>query len=143
MHATLVRSARKAWRRHLDAEWKIPGPQLGCLLVLLLTITTTPTGSRHPLALDATRAAATERRVERIVDVLLAVSTHEEGGDVHNLLAHADVALLDQHTRVVNRLCEAELEHDGLETALEENLGGEREHVIELVLGLVLLSEGE
>ena len=75
--------------------------------------------------------------------MLLAVSTHEEGGGVHNLLAHADVALLDQHTRVVNRLCEAELEHDGLETALEENLGGEREHVIELVLGLVLLSEGE
>lgn len=26
LHATLVRSARKAWRRHLDAAWKIPRP---------------------------------------------------------------------------------------------------------------------
>jgi len=74
--------------------------------------------------------------------VLLAVGAHEEGGNVHDLLADANVALLDQHARVVNRLGEAELEHDRLETALEESLGVEREHVIELVLGLVLLRGG-
>ena len=75
--------------------------------------------------------------------MLLAVGAHEEGGNVHDLLADANVALLDQHARVVNRLGEAELEHDRLETALEESLGVEREHVIELVLGLVLLRGGE
>ena len=75
--------------------------------------------------------------------MLLGVDANVEGGDVHELLADANVALLDQHARVVNRLGEAELEHDRLETALEESLGVEREHVIELVLGLVLLSEGE
>lgn len=74
--------------------------------------------------------------------MLLAVGAHEEGGNVHDLLADANVALLDQHARVVNRLGEAELEHDRLETALEESLGVEREHVIELVLGLVLLRGG-
>ena len=47
----------------------------------------------------------------------------------------------DQHARVVHRLGEAELEHEGLQ-ALKERVRGEREHVIELVLGLVLLEVG-
>jgi hypothetical protein len=38
----------------------------------------------------------------------------------------------------VHRLGEAELEHQGLQTALEESLGVEREDVIELVLGFIL-----
>jgi hypothetical protein len=44
---------------------------------------------------------------------------------------------------VVHRLGEAELEHERLEAALEERVRVEREHVIELVLGLVLLRGGE
>jgi hypothetical protein len=36
--------------------------------------------------------------------VLLAVNAHHEAGDVDHLLAHADVALADQHTRVVDAL---------------------------------------
>ena len=46
-----------------------------------------------------------------------------------------------RHARVVHRLGEAELEHERLEAALEERVRVEREHVIELVLGLVLLRE--
>lgn len=111
------------------------------LLILLLVVTTTPTGSRLPLALDATRAAAAEGRVERKVNVLLAIGAHEEGGHVHDLLSDADVALADEHAGVVHRLGEAELEHEGLEAALEERLSVEREDVIELVLGLVLRRE--
>jgi hypothetical protein len=40
---------------------------------------------------------------------------------------------------MVHRLGEAELEHQGLQAALQEGLGVERQDVIQLVLGLVLL----
>ena len=43
----------------------------------------------------------------------------------------------DQDARVVDRLGEAELEDLGLQAALEEVGGFEREHVIELHLGLI------
>ena len=75
--------------------------------------------------------------------MLLAVSTHEEGGDVHNLLAHADVPLADEHARVVDRLGEAELEDLGLQAALEEVGGLERQHVVELRLLLVEHAEAQ
>jgi len=78
------------------------------LLVVLLVVVATPTTrARQPLALHAARAAAAERRLEREVDVLLAVRADEEGGHVDDLLADADVALADQHARVVHRLGQA------------------------------------
>ena len=40
------------------------------------------------LPLDAARASAAEGAVQSEVDVLLAVYTDEEGGHIHNLLAH-------------------------------------------------------
>ena len=61
---------------------------------------------------------------------------HEEGGDVHESLPDADVTLTDQHTRVVHRLRELHLVDHGLESSLEEVLGLESEHVIELELVL-------
>jgi hypothetical protein len=39
--------------------------------------------------------------------VLLAVHAHHEAGDVDDLLAHADVALADEHARVVDALGQA------------------------------------
>lgn len=48
-----------------------------------------------------------------------------------------DVSLADQHTRVVDRLREAGLEDLGLETALQEILDLERQHVIETHTRLV------
>ena len=112
------------------------------LLILLLVVTTTPTGSRHPLALDATRAASAKGRVERKVNVLLALGTDEERRHIHDLLADADVALANEHASVVHRLGEAKLEHKSLQAALKEGLSVERKNVIELVLGLVLLQRG-
>jgi hypothetical protein len=44
------------------------------------------------------------------------------------------VALADEHARVVDRLGEALLEHERLQAALEEVLGRQRQHIIELVL---------
>ena len=52
------------------------------------------------------------------------------------LLPDADVSLSDQHSGVVNRLGESELEHLGLEPPLHEVLGLESQHVVELHLVL-------
>ena len=69
--------------------------------------------------------------------MLLGVQADHEGGDVDDLLADADVTLLDQDTSVVNRLGKAKLVHAGLETALKEILDLKGKDVIELHAGLV------
>lgn len=48
-----------------------------------------------------------------------------------------DVALPDEDARVMDGLCEAQLEDQGLQTALQEVGGREGQHVIQLVLRLV------
>lgn len=68
-------------------------------------------------------------------DLLLGVGAHHEGRDVDHLLADADVALVDQHTGVVDGLGEVVLEDDGLESSVEHVSLLEGQHVIELVLG--------
>ena len=105
-------------------------------LLLLLGILTTSGGSSL-LAANTAGTATTEGRGEREVDVLLGVETDHERGNVDDLLADADVALLDQDTGVVDGLGEAELVDAGLETALEEIVGLESQDVIELHAGLV------
>ena len=69
--------------------------------------------------------------------MLLGVETDDEGGNVDDLLANADVALTDQDTGVVDRLGETELVDAGLETTLQEILNLQGQHVIELHAGLV------
>jgi len=64
--------------------------------------------------------------------VLLGIDTDIEGGDIDQLLAHANVALFNQDTGMVDRLGKALLEHLGLQTALEELLGGKLQDEIEL-----------
>jgi len=69
--------------------------------------------------------------------VLLAIRADQERRHVHDLLANTDVALADEHTRMVDRLGEAELEHESLQAALQELFRAEGKHVIELVLGFI------
>ena len=69
--------------------------------------------------------------------MLLGVKTDHERGNVDDLLADADVALLDEDTGVVDGLGEAKLVDAGLETALEEVLDLEGKDVIELHAGLI------
>ena len=69
--------------------------------------------------------------------MLLGIQSDDERRDVDNLLADADVALLDEDTGVVDGLGEAELVDAGLQAALEEIFDFEGEHVIELHAGLV------
>jgi hypothetical protein len=69
--------------------------------------------------------------------VLGRVDTDDEGGDVDDLLADANVSLTDEHARVVNSLGKTKLVNLGLETTLEEILSAKTKNVIELGLGLV------
>ena len=69
--------------------------------------------------------------------MLLRVQADDEAGDVDNLLSDADVALLDEHAGVVDRLGQAELVHAGLQAAFEKVLDLEREHIIEFHAGFV------
>lgn len=69
--------------------------------------------------------------------MLLGVETDNERRNVDDLLADADVALLDEDTGVVDGLGEAELVDAGLETTLKEILSLEGKDVIELHAGLV------
>ena len=69
--------------------------------------------------------------------MLLRIETHEETRHVHDLLAHTNVALLDEHARVVDGLGETLLEHEGLQSALEEVRRRHRQHEIKLHLRLV------
>lgn len=69
--------------------------------------------------------------------MLLGVESDNEGGDIDDLLADADVALADQDTGVVDRLGQAELVDAGLQAALQEILNLQRQHVIELHARLV------
>merc|ERR1719277_611168 len=90
----------------------------------------------HHLAANAPGPAAAERGGEGEVDVLLTVEAHQEGRDIADLLADADVALAYQHARVVDRLREPELEDLGLQAALHDLRAGETQHVIQLLLAL-------
>ena len=110
---------------------------LTSLFVILFLLFAT-SGVGHTLTLHAARATAAERRVERKVDMLLAIRADQERRHVHDLLANANVTLADEHTRVVHRLGEAELEHESLQAALQELLRTKGKHVIELVLSFIL-----
>lgn len=59
---------------------------IGNLLVIFLAFITA-LSLLQVLPLDAASTAATERRTEGEVDVLLRVQAHDEAGDVHQLLA--------------------------------------------------------
>lgn len=92
------------------------------LIVVFVIGVVTALSACDGLAFDAAGAAAAEGRVEAEVDVFLAVDAHHERRDVDELLPDADVALLDEHARVVDGLGEAQLHHLGLQAALEEIL---------------------
>ena len=70
------------------------------------------------------------------VNVLFGFHPDQEGRHVHQLLAHPDVPLPNQHARVVNALSQVRLEHFGLQAALEELWGGKLEHEVQLSLVL-------
>jgi len=104
-------------------------------LVLVFVVAVLALLGVHPL--DTARGSAAVRGFQAEVDVLLRVQTHDEGGDVDELLAHADVALADQHAGVMDRLGQTELEDLSLEPALKEIFDAETQNVIEFHFGLV------
>jgi len=92
-------------------------------------------------SLDSARGSAAVRGFKAEVDVLLRVETHDERGDVDELLAHADVTLADEDASVMNRLGQTKLEDLSLETALEEVFDAKTQNVIELHFGFVQYSD--
>ena len=88
----------------------------------------------HSTHTTAHRTTASERRVLGELDVLLRIHMNHERRGVHQLLANADVALLDQHTSVVNRLGKAQLEHASLQSAVHQLGGRKLQNHVELHL---------
>lgn len=76
-------------------------------------------------------AFGSEGAVQGKVDVFLTVHANHERGRVGDLLADTNVALLDQHTSMVNGLGQTLLENFGLQSAIQELLGGQLKHVVE------------
>ena len=105
---------------------------LGIITALLLLVC-----SLCLLSPDTTRTSTTKWRAKSEVDMLLGIETNDERRNVDNLLANADVSLADQDTGVVNRLSKAEFVDASLQTALQEILHLQSQHVIELHSGLV------
>ena len=66
------------------------------------------------LSPDTTRTSTTKWRAEGEIDVLLGIETNDEGGNINDLLANADVSLADEDTGVVDRLGKTELVDTGL-----------------------------
>merc|ERR1712080_287472 len=89
------------------------------------------------LPLHTSGAAATERRLEAEVDVLLGVQADDERGNVHDLFPDPDVPLFDEDPGVVDGFGQPQLEDLCLESSLQEVFNLETEHVIELHPGLV------
>ena len=91
----------------------------------------------HVLALDTAGLSADVGRGGDKLDVASRRGPDHKGGDVDDLLADTDVSLLDQHASVVDGPGKPELEDLGLQTAVEEVLGGEAQDEIKSLLLLV------
>jgi len=111
---------------------------MGHLLFVLVAAALLLLGSSSgALALDTTGASTTKGRREGEVDVFLRVESDNERGYVDDLTTDTDVTLADEDTSVVDRLGKAALEDLRLETALQEVLDLQRQHVIEPHAALV------
>lgn len=103
-------------------------------LQLLLLLGVATLGSI--LSLGSTWSATSVWRVRSKVNEFLGVQSHHEGWDGHNLGAHGNVSLLDQHSGVVDRSGKTQLEDLGLQSSLQEVLGLQGQDVIQLHLVL-------
>lgn len=110
---------------------------LNNLLVILLLGVLSGSTLLGVLSLDSAGSASSVRRVESKVNVLLGLESDHERRHVDNLLANSDVSLGDEDSGVVDGLGQTKLENLGLQSSLEEILGGQGQNVIELhsVLG--------
>ena len=105
---------------------------------LLVSLTTSSSGSALGVATEAdlgARALA-EGGEGSEADVHVGLGADHEGGGIDNALGDTDVATSDEGAGSVDGLAE---EHGdaGLQAAVEEGLGGEREEMVQTLLGLV------
>jgi len=110
---------------------------MNSLLFLFSSVISATFSSLILLPPNTARATITEWRGESEVDVLLGVKSNHVRRHVDDLLANTDVALLDQHTGVVNGLGEAELTNAGLQAAFQKVFNLQSQYVIELHAGFI------
>merc|ERR1719230_1901425 len=93
-----------------------------CLIIVFFIIASTSCGSLALIsaAFLAARATASKWRPQRKIDVFGRIKTDHERGNVHKLVANADVAVADKNTCVVDRLCQSHEEDLSLEAAFKE-----------------------
>merc|ERR1739847_138456 len=77
---------------------------------------------------DSAWSAAGQWRLEAEIDVFLAIESDNVGWNIDDLLSHSDVSLSDEHSSVVDRLGETELEHLSLESSLHKVLNLQTEN---------------
>ncbi len=70
------------------------------------------------------------------LNVLLAVDTDHERGNVNQVLADSDVTLLDNAASMVDGGGHVLFFNNGLQAAVQEFLDGQTEHVIQLLFSL-------
>jgi hypothetical protein len=107
------------------------------LILLSIIITILLLGRLSLLSANTAGTSTTKWRAQGEIDVLLGIETNNEGGNVNDLLANADVSLTDENTGMVDRLGETELVDARLQTTLQEILNLKGQHVIELHAGFI------
>lgn len=103
---------------------------------LHVLIVTALSGSGLLLSLLAGNTAGTTLavgRVKRKVDVFFWISSNEEGRDVHELFADADMSLSDQHAGMVHWFGKTKLEYLNIQSVNERRIFGNATFVCNLL----------
>lgn len=87
--------------------------------------------------LDATRATTTVWRALANGNVLLGFQTNHKGRHVDNLRTNTNVAVTNQNASMMHGLGMPQLDNKGLQPTIQEVLGGQSKHVIQLCVLLV------
>jgi hypothetical protein len=119
-------------KRHTVLAGRLVSQNLLLVVTFLITTLLLALSSLGLLPPNTTRSATTKGTREGEIDMLLGIEADDEGRDVDDLLADADVALLNQDTGVMDGLGKAELVDAGLQAALQKIFDLQGQHVIEL-----------
>ena len=93
--------------------------------------------SEEQLRIGTLTPRTSSAALQLVVRAHLTRQPNHKARNVHNLLPHPNVPLPNQHPRVVHALGQSQLEHLGLQPALQKVFDLETEDVIELGFGFV------
>mmetsp|Transcript_24325 Transcript_24325/g.27609 ORF Transcript_24325/g.27609 Transcript_24325/m.27609 type:complete len:208 (-) Transcript_24325:46-669(-) len=105
--------------------------------LILVFIFTSFSGSSQLLSLGSSGLSTSKGRVGVHFDVVLRFNSHQERGDIYNLLADLDVLLSDQNSSMMDGVSKSSLENSGLESSFQEFSSGQSQDIIELLFSFV------